>query len=118
MELLGGDPAPSLGGRTKIGRPKFSFLPPKISYKLFLFIDFIFRILPVFTVSNILCDDVYGPFDPFFSRKPLFHKKILHDTFFSFQFVLSQPFFSKYWGVGCMGRPPPQILGGPSHQFP
>src|SRR6218665_2887568 len=74
MELLGGDPAPSLGGRTKIGRPKFSFLPPKISYKLFLFIDFIFRILPVFTVSNILCDDVYGVFDHFFSRKPLFHK--------------------------------------------
>src|SRR6218665_3696455 len=32
---------------------------------------------------------------------------------------IRQHYFSKYWGDGCMGRPPPQIfLGGPSPQFP
>src|SRR6218665_317359 len=27
-------------------------------------------------------------------------------------------YFSKYWGDGCMGSPPPQILGGPSPSLP
>src|SRR6218665_3842824 len=26
-------------------------------------------------------------------------------------FTRIQHYFSKYWGDGCMGRPPPQILG-------
>src|SRR6218665_967315 len=29
---------------------------------------------------------------------------------------IRQHYFSKYWGDGYMGRPPPQIFGGPSPQ--
>src|SRR6218665_52260 len=55
------------------------------------------------------------------TKKSIFQKKFHDDTFFT-QFVLShafdnttsqnsQHYFSKYWGNGCVGRPPPQIWG-------
>src|SRR6218665_2377316 len=48
-------------------------------------------------------------------EKPLFHNKILHDTFFQSIRTFArvrQHYFSKYWEDGCMGRrPPPQIWG-------
>ena len=50
--------------------------------------------------------------------KALFKKRIpwRHLFFYSvWPFApIPQHYFSKYWGDQCMGRPPPQILGGPS----
>src|SRR6218665_4149660 len=48
-------------------------------------------------------------------EKPLFLKKIFHDTYFFTQFVHShirQHYSSKYSGDGCMGRPPTSNFGG------
>jgi len=56
---------------------------------------------------------------PFLHKKNhYFRKEFLDDTFFILCSYLcarptTQHYFSKYWGDGCMDRPPPQILGGP-----
>src|SRR6218665_1995723 len=61
--------------------------------------------------------------DLFFTGKtPISQNNYLMTPFFTL-FMLSHAsdkhYFSKYWGRdGCMGRPPPQILRGPSPQSP
>ena len=99
-----------------------SIFTPKISDDFFnhrlWFSDFSF----IFKDFPYLCCHVI--YDPFFTRKPLF-KKIIHwlHLFYSVRaFMLSRAsvkhYFSKYWEDGCIGRPPPQSLGGPSPQTP
>jgi len=111
-----GDLAPTLWGRKEFhGGPNFwmTFLGN---------ISIFYRHRPNFYgilhVNLILCN-IY---DPILAEKPLFQNKtFLHNTFFS-QFVLcnasDNTFLSKYWGDGCMGRPPPQILEGTSPRPP
>src|SRR6218665_3366559 len=67
------------------------------------------QIFRFFTVRNIV-------YDPFFTRKtPISESNSLMTPFFTL-FVLSRAsdkhYFSKYWGDGCMGRPPNSIFGG------
>src|SRR6218665_1202642 len=78
------------------------------------FSDF-FQILRIFAVLNVV-------YDPFFTTKTTISKKNSLTTpfFYSVRTLtrIRQHYFSKYWGDGCMGRPPPQILGGPSPRSP
>src|SRR6218665_2400869 len=82
-------------------RPKFLMT--------FLVIDQVFRIIPFFSqIFRIF----YFPH----KNKHYFRKEFFYDTFcYSVRTFarIRQHYFSKYWGDGCMGRPPPQILGGP-----
>src|SRR6218665_1296045 len=75
---------------------------------LFLVIDQVFRIFTDFPdLCFVKCRT--GPFP---------HKK--NTFFYSFHTFahIRQHYFSKYWGDECMGRPPPQTLGGPSPSPP
>src|SRR6218665_1187971 len=95
------------------GDEKISIFRPKIS-GLFLVIDKVFQILHFFTLLNVV-------YDPFFTRKTTISKKNSLIRPFSLYSVrtfarIRQHYFSKYWGDQCMGRPQPQILGGPSPQ--
>ena len=58
------------------------------------FSDFPF-LFPDFTMLNVV-------YDPFLTRKHFF-------KLFSY---IRQHYLSKYWGDGCMGRPPTSNLGG------
>ena len=86
------------------------FHNPKISDDLFLVIDRDFRIFPIFLkIFHIFaaCNVVY---DPFFTRKtPIFEKSSLMTPFLLCSCFRTHPthYFSKYWGAGCMGLPPP-----------
>src|SRR6218665_2414402 len=116
----GGDLAPSLGDGKFFRGPRFlnyvfpekmSIFTPKISDDLFLVIDQVFQILRFFTVLNVV-------YDPFFTRETTISEKnsLIRPVFYSVRTFarIRQHYFSKYWGDQCMGRPPPQILGGPS----
>src|SRR6218665_640032 len=74
-----------------------------------------FQILCVFIVSNVI-HVYYMTLSP--QQKSLFQQKIpwRHLFFYSLQTFapIPQHYFSKYWGDQCIGRPPPQILGGTS----
>src|SRR6218665_2513495 len=52
----------------------------------------------------------------FHKKNHYFRKEFLYDPFFTLRTLarIRQHYFSKYWGDGCMGRPPPQMffLGG------
>src|SRR6218665_232887 len=93
-------------------REKFPFPRPKF-LMTFLVIDQVFLIFRIFTVLNVV-------YDPFFTRKATFSEKnSLMTPFYNSVRTFArirQHYFSKYWGDGCMGRPPPHILGGPSPQ--
>ena len=75
-----------------------------------LVIDQVFRILPFF--SQILCIftmlNVVN--DPFLTRKTPFF------TLFILSRASDNTTSQNIGGDGCMGRPPPQTLGGPSPQ--
>ena len=65
---------------------------------------------------SLLC--LMSLYDPLFTRNtPISEKNSLMTPFFTL-LVLSpasdKHYFSKYWGDGCMDRPPPQTLGEPS----
>src|SRR6218665_268484 len=68
-----------------------------------------FSHFPLFTV--IKC-----PIRHFLHKKNhYFRKEFLNKTIFYSVHPFAhirQHYFSKYWGDQCMGRPPPQILGG------
>src|SRR6218665_2483679 len=84
---------------------------------LFLVIHQVFLILCIFIVSNVLSNVVYDPF--FTTKNPLSKKNSLTTPiFYSVQTFapIPQHYFSKYSWDQCMGRPPLQILGGPSPQ--
>src|SRR6218665_4186171 len=55
---------------------------------------------------------------PFPHKKHYFRKEFLYDTAFSSGRTFArirQDYFSKYWGDGCIGRPPTSdFVGGPS----
>src|SRR6218665_1181903 len=65
-----------------------------------------------FSIS-VLCAMSYHPF---FTRKTAISENNSLITSFFTLFVLSRAsdkhYFSKYWGDGCMGRPPSQIFWG------
>src|SRR6218665_3478366 len=74
----------------------------------------VFQILRFFTVLNAV-------YYPFFTKKHYFRKEFLDKTIFSSVrtfALIRQHYFSKYWGDQCMGRPPPQILGGTAPPTP
>src|SRR6218665_3195750 len=84
-------------------KKKISISVPKISDDFFSHL---------FTVWNL----IYNKYSPFHDEKPLFHNnKFLQDNFFysvrTFAHI-QQHYFSKYWGHGCMGRPPTLNFGG------
>src|SRR6218665_3375271 len=101
----------------KFFRNKISVFTPKISEDLFLVIDHDFRIFPIFLKISHIFAASNVVYDPFFTRKTLISEDNSLMTPFFTLFMLSHAsdkhYFSKYWGDGCMGRPPPQILGGP-----
>src|SRR6218665_2007333 len=79
-------------------------------------------LLRVSVVLNLI--HVYNiiVYDPFLDQKLIFQKKSSMTPFLS-QFVLRVAFNNSTsrntaWGNECMGRPPPQIFGRPSPQFP
>src|SRR6218665_632682 len=84
-----------------------------MTFFLFLVIDQVFRILPLFSLIFrifTLLDIVHSPF--------LTRKTPFFNSFHTFAHI-RQHYFSKYWkGDECMGCPPPQTLGGPSPQPP
>src|SRR6218665_2170047 len=105
----GGDLAPSLGGR-HIFSADPRFLNDVFWGKNFLFlvIDQIFQIFPffsqifpIFAMLNVISD-------PFFTRKTPFF------TLFLLSRVSENTTSLNIGEDQCMGRPPPQILGGPS----
>ena len=88
-------------------RPRFPFSRPKFLMTSFLVIDQVFRfflsfprIFRIFTMLNVV-------YDPFLTRKtPCL-------TLFTLSRAsIRQHYFSKYWGDGCMGRPPTSNLFG------
>src|SRR6218665_3636839 len=115
------------GGRKNVSRTKilndvFSekipIFTPNNSDDLFLVIDqvflifpFFFKILCIFTVLNV-------EYDPFFTRKTTISENNSLTTPFFTLFVLSRASDNttsqNIGGDGCMGHPPPQILGGQS----
>ena len=48
---------------------------------------------------------------------PFPHKKTPFYSFHTFA-CIKQHYFAKYWGDGCMGRPPPQIWGAVPPRYP
>src|SRR6218665_2942284 len=113
---MGGDLAPNLGGTKKIfSGPisgKMSIFRVKISDDLFLVIDLVLQIFPFFSHIFRMFTMLNVVYDHFLTRKPPF----------STLFILSRTSdntASQNIGEGqCMGRPPSQILGGPSPQSP
>src|SRR6218665_1372711 len=116
---MGGDLAPSLGDAKnfrELFRKKCPFSCPKILMTFFLILTLSFQILCVFIVSNVI-------YDPFFTTKSLLStKKFLDGTYFFTLFKLLRPSHNTTsQNIGedqCMGRPPPQIFGGPSPPVP
>src|SRR6218665_1166411 len=89
------------------------FFAANISDDPFLVIDQVFRIFPLFSLIFrifTLLDIVHSPF---LTRKT---------PFLLFSYFRAHPttLLLKIFGGGgeCMGRPPPQTLGGPSLQSP
>src|SRR6218665_3769634 len=84
--------------------------------KVFLIFPFIFQILRIYTVLNVV-------YDPFYTRKTTISQKNSLTTpfFYSVRTFarIRQHYFSKYWVDGCMRRPPTSnIFGGTSPQSP
>ena len=104
--------------RTRISDWRFfgknvPFWRPKI-LMIFLVIDQVFKIFPFFFQIHVV-------YDPFFTRKAQVQKRIPWRHFFysvrTFARV-RQHYFSKYWGDGCMGRPPTWHFWGTVPQAP
>src|SRR6218665_3159152 len=76
-------------------RDKYPFFVANISDDLFLVIDQIFHIFRIFTML----------YDPFLTRKTPFF------TLFILSRASDNTTSPNIFGDGCMGRPPPQILG-------
>jgi len=119
--FMGGDLAQSWGDGKNLHRPNFfewtffhfnaqNFWWPFFSHRSF-------SCVCCLTAWHHL---IYNMYHSFLDDKRLFHItqisvcSVRRPTFARFQWY----YFSKYWGDGCMGRPPPQILGGPSSQSP
>jgi len=119
-KFIGGDHGAEFGGWKKFRRPrflddfykKFHFHAQNIWWPFSLVIDHVFRIFTVWTVI----------FDPFFTRKtPISENNSFDDTFFTLFVLLrasNNTTSQNIMGDGCMGLPPPHILGGPSPQSP
>jgi len=87
---------------------KISIFTPKISDDLLLVIVQVFQIFRIFTVFNV-------EYHLFFTRETaISENNSLITPFFT---LLTTPLL-KILGEECMGRPPPQTLGGPSPQSP
>src|SRR6218665_1735705 len=91
---------------------KISIFTPKIHDDFFLgFSDFPYLYCVKCRIWHFLSE-----------KNHYFRKEFLDDTFFYSVRTFArirQHYFSKYWGDGCMGRPPHQIfLGEPSPQSP
>ena len=83
--------------------------------QVFLIFPFFFQIFYIFTVLNVV-------YDPLLTRKTTISEinSLMRPFFDSVRAFarIRQHYFSKYWGDGCMDRPPPHIFGGPSPQSP
>src|SRR6218665_3598970 len=95
---------------------KFPFSRRKFLMTFFV-IDQVFKILHFFTVLQ-MSDTTLSS-----QEKPLyFRKQFLDNTMFFTLFILSRASDNtislNIRGDQSMGRPPPQIFGGPSPQFP
>ena len=116
--ISGGDLAPSLEGRTFFRGP-IHFHGQNFWWLFFShwpgFSDFPF-LFPDFPYLFLLCSMSY--MTPSSQEQPLFQKRIPlghYDTFFYSVRTFArirQHYFSKYWGVGCMGRPHTSIFWG------
>ena len=117
-------PGAEFGGRTfffadqdfwmRYFRKKFPFLRPKFLKTFFLVIDQ-FSDFPY--LYRVKCR--IWPF--LHKKKHYFRKEFLDDTFFTLFVLLrasDNTTSQNIGGNGCMGRPPPQILGGPSPSPP
>src|SRR6218665_4160991 len=82
---------------------------PTISDDLFLVTD---HILYVFFIS-LLSEILYITYTAIFFKKSLYFRtrNLFTTHFFTQSAHIRKHYFSKYWGDGCMGRPPPQSLG-------
>src|SRR6218665_366856 len=87
----------------------------------FLVIDQVFRIFPFFSQIFRVFTRLNVVYDPFLTRKTTISEKNSFMTPFYFvrPFVRTpQHSSSKYWGDGCMGRPPTSNFGGTVPQSP
>src|SRR6218665_860004 len=76
---------------------------------IFLVIDQVFRIFPLFSQIFRIFTMLKVVYDPFLARKTPFK------TLFILSCASDNTTSQNIGGDGCMGRPPPQILGkGPS----
>ena len=97
-------------------RKKIPFSRPEFLTTSFLVIDHVFQIFifRIFTVWNVICN-------PFFTRKtPISENNSLMTPFLLYSYFRAHPttLLLKILGDGCIGRPPPQTLGGPSPNPP
>jgi len=89
-----------------------------MTFFLFLVIDHIFSDFACLYCAKC---DIWHIYGPFFTKKPLFHKKkFLHDTIFCSvrTFIrIRQHYFSKYWGTNAWAIPHIKF-GGASPKSP
>src|SRR6218665_4036876 len=118
-------PGAEFGGDGKFFRgPRFlnyGFSWKNIDLFPFLVIDHFFRIYPFFFQIFHIFTNIYTMlnvvYDPFLTRKTTISEKNSFMTIFllcSYFSALPTTLLLKILGDGCIGRPPPQILGGQS----
>src|SRR6218665_3626276 len=98
-------------------RIKFPFSRPKFLLVIGQdFSDFPFLFPDIFCIFTVLNRLSYMTLSS--QEKPLFTRKHTISYFRAHPTTLA--YFSKYWGDGCMGRPPPEPsnFGGPSPSPP
>src|SRR6218665_125170 len=112
---MGGDLAPNLGDQKIFSRPNFRknfHFQGKISDDLFLVIDLVLRIFPLFSHIFRMFTMLNVVYDHFLTRKPPFS---LCSYFHAHPTTLLLKILG---GTNAWAVPPPQILGGPSPQSP
>jgi len=122
---IGGDLAPSLGGRKKCRGPNFwmtslgsyfHFDIENFWWPFFNHWPYIVALLPVSAVNLIWCNIC----DLFLAKKPLFQNKTLLHLFLVCSYFATHPItlLLEILGDGCVGRPPTSNFGGPSLPVP
>ena len=108
-----------LGGRNFFRRPRWRFfwknfhfsgkISDDLSYRPGFSNFHWFPFFRIFILLNVVQDPSYMTLSS--------QEKLLFYSFHTFAHI-RQHYFSKYWGDECMGRPPPQIVGGTVPQSP
>src|SRR6218665_1638501 len=106
---MGGDLAPNLGDQKIFSRPNFRknfHFQGKISDDLFLVIDLVLRIFPLFSHIFRMFTMLNVVYDHFLTRKPQFF------TLFILSRTSDNTASQNIGGTNAWGVPPPQIFGG------